>query len=464
MLKVIWDPQADHEEVLAIHNNTPLLRRSLKTLMDQRWLDDEIINHFLARVQQRLQDAGVLDVHIFSTLFYQALTGRGYKYSAVRRWTRHLSQDACLLVNKRLLIFPLHVGGNHWAFAVLHVPIMYLEYFDSGRSTLPQHLCEPLGRWVADECMDKRGVPFMMRVQYGMAVTAKQQNGFDCGMFTVLLAARTAAGSSIQDVQQRSMPYFRRRMACELSAHLHQQFNFESRFAQLAFNLHFDDQTQPGDGDEPGGGGGDDDDEPGGGGGGGGEPGGGGDDNPDGDDDEPAGDGGEPAGDGGDEPSGGCDQPGGQDGGGEPGSEYYAALPLASQPMDEELASTPFYKVASRLPGGASSNIDALLEYLDLMWDTDKESTGPVGLPLITHPTTGFLLSPFHEYPETLEEHDNVVQTRNSIRVTGNKYLQAARNHLPGFQGLEVTCYHYRLYVSHTHKPCSYLTVHRLLP
>lgn len=67
--------------------------RDMATLQPGRWLNDEVINFYLQLLRQRAarwreQDPSAPRVHCFNTFFYAKLTERGYRYAAVKRWTR----------------------------------------------------------------------------------------------------------------------------------------------------------------------------------------------------------------------------------------------------------------------------------------------------------------------------------------------------------------------------------------
>jgi Ulp1 family protease len=62
-------------------------------------------------------------VYPFNTFFYTALTGNGYK--KVSRWTKNVN-----IFEYDLLLFPLHLGGNHWCLAVSYfLAVINQHYF-----------------------------------------------------------------------------------------------------------------------------------------------------------------------------------------------------------------------------------------------------------------------------------------------------------------------------------------------
>jgi len=229
---------ADLSEVLTNVGLIPVTRHNLLTLCDGQWLDDEIINHFLELTVMKLRAVGVCDVHIFSTLFYAKLTHREYNYSGVQRWTpKHNSPEGDIF-NKRMVIFPIHIHGDHWVLAVLYVSILTIHYYDSLSDSCDANVCNNLRQWVGDEMYDKRGVRLDTTSDCIRVIKApgpRQTNGHDCGMFTVLTASRLAASSSLEDLQQVRIPGMRMLMACELATRFHSEYQYISRFESLAF-------------------------------------------------------------------------------------------------------------------------------------------------------------------------------------------------------------------------------------
>jgi sentrin-specific protease 1 len=64
----------------------------LANLNPERWLNDEVINYFMAMLCNRAEGCGLAGgkVYLHSTMFYAKLveSNEGYCYECVRRWTR----------------------------------------------------------------------------------------------------------------------------------------------------------------------------------------------------------------------------------------------------------------------------------------------------------------------------------------------------------------------------------------
>jgi Ulp1 family protease len=107
-------------------------------------------------VNERSKKLGA-KVHCFSSIFYAFLSEKGFSYHRVQRWTRRIDVFAMDRV-----IFPIHLG-SHWCLAVINFKEKKFEYYDSLGS--PNEKCvERLRRWVQEESMDKKKVPFDVRL------------------------------------------------------------------------------------------------------------------------------------------------------------------------------------------------------------------------------------------------------------------------------------------------------------
>jgi sentrin-specific protease 1 len=205
-------------EILADFQNIPISRRDMATLRPRQWLNDEVINYFFKLLEQR--EASAVEAtwprcHFHQTNFYTKLaeTPAGYKYSEVARWTR--KKD---VFSKDLIIVPIHCNGNHWTLAVINMKQKRFEYYDSLRGS-PNMVLTNLRRWLEDESLDKKKVPFdtsgWTEVVWKQGQTPQQCNGWDCGIFM----SRTAdwlARDAVLSFTQGDMENLRRLTVLEI--------------------------------------------------------------------------------------------------------------------------------------------------------------------------------------------------------------------------------------------------------
>lgn len=88
----------------------------------------------------------------------------------------------------------------------------------------------------------------------------------------------------------------------------------------------------------------------------------------------------------------------------------------------------------SRALAASTTHVRALSEYLLLTWARDRAHDG---LKLLNHPRKR-VIPPFRNYERTQEPLDNKAQQKNTVNIHA-QLLDAARQYLPGYKGLEVT-------------------------
>jgi len=208
-------------EMLADYKNIPITRKDMATLAPHEWLNDEVINYFFTLLETREAEAveaaraGCTDnvtlawprCHFHQTNFYTKLIGGGgYTYKSVSRWTKKVD-----VFSKDLIIVPIHVHGNHWTLAVINFKERRFEYYDSLRGSAESILTN-LRRWLEDESLDKKKVPYDTSEWTEVVWKAKtptQRNGFDCGVF-MTRTADWLARDAVLSFTQEDMEHFRR--------------------------------------------------------------------------------------------------------------------------------------------------------------------------------------------------------------------------------------------------------------
>ncbi|KAG8464826.1 hypothetical protein KFE25_010194 [Diacronema lutheri] len=209
-----------HEQVVNFEKQS-VMRKDLWTLRPAAWLNDEVINLYLKLVLARAQRDGTsvrlptapLRAHVFQTFFLNKLLGRGYDYSAVRRWTKNVDLFALDAV-----IVPVNERQTHWVLAVINMRSKRFEFFDSLGGT-GDDVLEHLRRYVRDEHMAKKGSAIDLSgweaVSWSSAQIPMQNNGSDCGVFMCQFASTVVRNVAI-NFTCADMPHIRRRMVIEI--------------------------------------------------------------------------------------------------------------------------------------------------------------------------------------------------------------------------------------------------------
>jgi hypothetical protein len=143
-----------------------LCRDDFKRLRGVRWLNDELINAYMALINQRNEfhmqmahsTSGAKNrprTYVFNTYFYTRLVASGYDFPGVARWTRRAGVD---VAEKDLILVPVNLGNNHWVLAGIDVLRQMFLYLDSMHGHDMVGVVASLKRWFYDEVHEKHGV------------------------------------------------------------------------------------------------------------------------------------------------------------------------------------------------------------------------------------------------------------------------------------------------------------------
>ena len=105
--------------VNAAHGDLLIRRRDMRRLLTQEWLNDEIVNFYMALAMLRSGDGGppaaiegwAPRVHVGHSWFDDKLRSDGY--NDIRKWTRPKKFKYCIL-DCELLFFPVNINNGHW--------------------------------------------------------------------------------------------------------------------------------------------------------------------------------------------------------------------------------------------------------------------------------------------------------------------------------------------------------------
>ncbi|KAF5382935.1 hypothetical protein D9757_006282 [Collybiopsis confluens] len=203
----------------------------LARLKPGQWLNDEIINFYGAMILGRSDDSKennkengvvngiptskkkkILNVHYFSSFFWQKLERDGYEKGRLAKWTKKID-----LFSKDIALIPVNHGNAHWTAAAINFRQKRIESYDS--MMLDRSMVFKLLRGYLDaEHRNKKRSPFDFTgwENYIMEDTPMQENGFDCGVFTCQFLESLSRGEESFNFTQSDMPFLRRKMIWEI--------------------------------------------------------------------------------------------------------------------------------------------------------------------------------------------------------------------------------------------------------
>ena len=214
-------------KVIAIHQKSSLhlKQKDFCTLQDGQWLNDEVINFYIALLMDKCIKSHKR-ILFFNSFFYTRLIENGYNYNNVRRWTRieKLRKKGINGVNNIFeldkIIFPINLSNIHWSCGCLNFKDKTIEYYDSMNRSNDQnknHFFKTMRQYLYDEYKDKingNNLNLNEWINENGAI-AQQQNGNDCGVFTVK-CAQSISNGSLPTFTQRDIPYFRQRIMIDI--------------------------------------------------------------------------------------------------------------------------------------------------------------------------------------------------------------------------------------------------------
>lgn len=117
------------------------------------------------------------------------------------------------------IVFPINQGNQHWTSAVVFVQEQKIQYFDSlGGSG--KHYLQFLFKYIQDEHLDKRKSPLKSPELWSLVPctpdTPRQQNGYDCGVFTCLFADWISMDRPLEKLSEKEMLLYREHIALSI--------------------------------------------------------------------------------------------------------------------------------------------------------------------------------------------------------------------------------------------------------
>jgi hypothetical protein len=218
-IDMVLNSRDKNQAVGVERENIELTVSDVQVLKPRGWLSDEVINYMIAMIRE--EDRPRSDV-MMSTFFYTKLMGGNdvYSFERVQRWWRRLEPNRSIGQIRRVFI-PMHINNNHWILAVIDMPNHQILQYDSHNSNNEIHhtLLEPLKRWVSDQSghsIDASSWPIIAQR------TPQQQNGFDCGVFLLIILRRLINNQPL-NFTQADIPNTRRQIVADI---IHNQLSF----------------------------------------------------------------------------------------------------------------------------------------------------------------------------------------------------------------------------------------------
>lgn len=186
--------------------NITLQRRDMASLRDKRWLNDEVMNAFVALINARNTKAFSRSernqhgcwrpsrprTYVFNTFFYTRLLRSGYDYDGVKRWPRRANIDVASL---DLVLVPVNIENVHWVLAAIDARQRMFLYMDSMHNPDSTEVLNTLRTWYSDELAVTKGAEGLERIDiksWGSLENPEwvpqQRDSGSCGVFSMYMA------------------------------------------------------------------------------------------------------------------------------------------------------------------------------------------------------------------------------------------------------------------------------------
>lgn len=215
--------------VVSQHKNVVVEYQDIYRLEPLVWLNDELINFYMALVMDRAnRDGSLPKVHCFNTHFFALL--REGVYAKVRRWTKKVSKIVIHkwwylifimilfqvdLFSKDLIIIPIN-QSYHWTLGVIDINEKQIRVYDSMGGNHGRKLNLILN-YLEHLYQDRKKEPIdLSDWQLETPGDIPQQgNQSDCGMFACTFAERLNRRCEF-NFSQQNINLLRRRMALNI--------------------------------------------------------------------------------------------------------------------------------------------------------------------------------------------------------------------------------------------------------
>ena len=119
-LSALLSGPADHE-VLIDKFQIDMTRKKISCLKPKTWLNDEVINFYVAMM---MQEGG--SIYSFSTFFMIKLyENENYTFKNVANWTKKVD-----IFRQKKVFIPINVANFHWVLVVIDITITTIIFYD----------------------------------------------------------------------------------------------------------------------------------------------------------------------------------------------------------------------------------------------------------------------------------------------------------------------------------------------
>ena len=174
--------------------NIDFRQEYIQLLKPYEWLNDEVINFYMAMLQER-NNYLKGKCHFFTSHFFTRMIGPQrdqINFGDIMNWSKNFDVFEC-----DKIFFPVNILDTHWFLIVVHVQKKEIVSYDSFNRDHMFYL-DILMNWLLFEAIDfsakkqrvRNAKPSINKKEWTLRKeqVPKQNNGCDCGVFTIMFA------------------------------------------------------------------------------------------------------------------------------------------------------------------------------------------------------------------------------------------------------------------------------------
>jgi sentrin-specific protease 1 len=133
-----------------------------------------------------------------------------YNYANVKRWVNKVE-----FFELDKIFIPINISNTHWVLVVIQVQLKRISFYDSGGGCGLRFM-KNIRKWIEDVAVQFCKEINISEWKMVNEISPKQTNGFDCGMFVIMVADYISDGLPLKYITQAHMSENRIKVAAAI--------------------------------------------------------------------------------------------------------------------------------------------------------------------------------------------------------------------------------------------------------
>lgn len=204
------------DEIITTLYKIDITYKKINTLNPRKWIHSEIIDVYMDILMERDKKKNNNNTsHYFHSSFMSQLFFENiYNYDNVKKWSKKFD-----IFEKNKIYIPININNMHWAIAIIYMKKKEICYYDSLSGDGMDYL-KALYKWIQDESINKKEYELPNENEWKLnnnpENVPQQNNGYDCGLFTIMCADTISDDLPLSIYSQEDMPMNRLKVAASI--------------------------------------------------------------------------------------------------------------------------------------------------------------------------------------------------------------------------------------------------------